>query len=58
MRAAGKMSSLGRNVPTVLPFVKADLRLPLAVRAGQRNSISGVQSKVLLSLVDGASLSE
>ena len=53
MRAAGKMSSLGRNVPTVLPFVKADLRLPLAVRAGQRNSISGVQSKVLLSLVDG-----
>ena len=47
------MSSLGRGVPSALPFVKADLRLPLVARAGQRNSISGVQSKVLLSLVDG-----
>ena len=46
------MSSLGR-VPDVLPFTKADLRLPIAVRKGQRNSISGVQSKVLLSIVDG-----
>lgn len=46
------MSSLGK-VPDVLPFTKADLRLPMAIRKGQRNSISGVQSKVLLSLVDG-----
>ena len=47
------MSALGR-VPDVLPFTKADLRLPMMVRKGQRNSISGVQSKVLLSIVDGA----
>ena len=46
------MSVLGR-VPDVLPFTKADLRLPMAIRKGQRNSISGVQSKVLLSLVNG-----
>ena len=46
------MSSPGR-IPDVLPFAKADLRLPIAVRKGQRNSISGVQSKVLLSIVDG-----
>ena len=46
------MSSLAK-VPDVLPFTKADLRLPIAVRKGQRNSISGVQSKVLLSIVDG-----
>ena len=46
------MSSLDR-VPDVLPFTKADLRLPMTVRKGQRNSISGVQSKVLLSIVDG-----
>ncbi len=44
------MSSLDR-VPDILPFTKADLRLPIAVRKGQRNSISGVQSKVLLSVV-------
>ena len=46
------MSSLAK-VPDVLPFTKADLRLPIAVRKGQRNSISGVQSKVLLSVDDG-----
>lgn len=46
-------STFGRNVPTVLPFVKKDLRLPTAIRAGRRNSISGVQSKVLLALEDG-----
>ena len=46
------MSALGR-VPDTLPFTKADLRLPMAIRMGQRNSISGVQSKVLLSLVHG-----
>ena len=46
------MSALGR-VPDTLPFTKADLRLPMAIRKGQRNSISGVQSKVLLSLVHG-----
>lgn len=40
-------------MPIVLPFVKKDLRLPVAVRAGRRNSISGVQSKVLLALEDG-----
>ena len=34
------MSSLGRGVPSALPFVKADLRLPLVARAGQRNPIS------------------
>ena len=44
----------GRVLPHVLPFVKADLRLPTAIRKGRRNSISGVQTKVLLSLVDGA----
>lgn len=43
------MSSRDR-VPDVLPFTKADLRLPMIVRKGQRNSISGVQSKVLLSM--------
>lgn len=41
------------NVPDVLPFTKADLRLPIAIRKGRRNSISDVQSKVLLSVVDG-----
>ena len=41
------------SVPDMLPFTKADLRLPIAIRKGQRNSISGVQSKVLLSVVDG-----
>ena len=46
------MSSLGR-LPDTLPFTKADLRLPMAVRKSSRNSISGVQSKVLLSIVDG-----
>lgn len=46
------MSFRGR-VPDVLPFTKADLRLPMTVRKGQRNSISGVQAKVLLSIVDG-----
>ena len=46
------MSSRG-SVPDVLPFTKADLRLPIAVRKCQRNSISGVQSKVLLSIVNG-----
>lgn len=46
------MSALGR-VPDVLPFTKADLRLPMAIRKSQRNSISGVQSKVLLSLSKG-----
>ena len=46
------MSSLGR-LPDTLPFTKADLRLPVAVRKSRRNSISGVQSKVLLSIVDG-----
>lgn len=46
------MSVRGR-VPDVLPFTKADLRLPMTLRKGQRNSISGVQSKVLLSIVDG-----
>ena len=46
------LNSLGRKVPTVLPFTKADLRLPVALRAGRRNSISGVQTKVLLSLTD------
>ena len=48
-----KISSLGCGVPTVLPFAKRDLRLPLAIRAERRNSISGVQTKVLLSLVNG-----
>lgn len=42
-----------KRVPKVLPFTRADLRLPIAIRSGQRNSISGVQAKVLLSLVDG-----
>ena len=46
------MSSLG-SLPDTLPFTKADLRLPIAVRKSRRNSISGVQSKVLLSIVDG-----
>ena len=46
------MSVRGR-VPDVLPFTKADLRLPMTLRKGQRNSISGVQAKVLLSIVDG-----
>ncbi len=40
------------RVPDVLPFTKADLRLPVAARKGLRNSISGVQTKVLLALVD------
>ena len=46
------MSFLGK-LPDTLPFTKADLRLPMAVRKSRRNSISGVQSKVLLSFVDG-----
>ena len=48
------MSFRGK-VPDVLPFTKADLRLPLAIRKGQRNSISGVQAKVLLSILSGRS---
>ena len=52
-RVTMSLNSLGRKIPTVLPFAKADLRLPIATRAGRRNSISGVQTKVLLSLVDG-----
>jgi len=43
----------GRVLPHVLPFVKADLRLPAIARKNRRNSISGVQTKVLLSLVNG-----
>jgi len=43
----------GRVLPHVLPFVKSDLRLPAFDRKSRRNSISGVQTKVLLSLVDG-----
>lgn len=46
------MSCLDK-VPDILPFTKADLRLPMAVRQGHRNSISGVQSKVLLSFAGG-----
>ena len=42
-----------KRVLKVLPFTKADLRLPIAVRKGRRNSISGVQAKVLLDLIDG-----
>lgn len=49
----GVLANLGRDVPRILPFVKKDLRLPAAVRAGRRNSISGVQTKVLLALQDG-----
>ena len=45
--------SVRGKVPDVLPFTKADLRLPMTLRKGQRNSISGVQSKVLLSIIDG-----
>jgi len=44
----------GRTVSHMLPFVKADLRMPAAVRRSRRNSISGVQTKVLLSLENGA----
>lgn len=36
-----------------LPFTKADLRLPATVRKARRNSISGVQSKVLLAREKG-----
>jgi len=43
----------GRVVPHVLPFVKSDLRLPAIARKSHRNSISGVQTKVLLSLEEG-----
>ena len=43
----------GRSLPYVLPFVKSDLRLPAIARKSHRNSISGVQTKVLLSLEDG-----
>jgi serine/threonine-protein kinase HipA len=46
------MSSLAK-IPDTLPFTKADLRLPVIARKGRRNSISGVQPKVLLSIVDG-----
>lgn len=46
------MSCLDK-IPDSLPFTKADLRLPMVVRQGHRNSISGVQSKVLLSFVGG-----
>ena len=42
-----------RPFPKTLSFTKADLRLPLVVRKGRRNSISGVQAKVLLSMIDG-----
>lgn len=45
--------SFGRGIPSVLPFCKSDLRLPVIRRQGHRNSISGVQSKVLLSLEKG-----
>lgn len=37
-----------------LPFTKADLRLPAAVRKERRNSISGVQTKVLLAREKGS----
>ena len=46
------MSSRAK-VPDTLPFTKADLRLPVIARKGRRNSISGVQPKVLLSIVKG-----
>lgn len=39
--------------PLELPFTKADLRLPVVARMSRRNSISGVQSKVLLSMRKG-----
>lgn len=42
-----------KRIPRKLPFVKADLRLPVAVRKVRCNSISGVQAKVLLALEDG-----
>lgn len=42
-----------KSLPQGLPFTKAELRLPVALRKERRNSISGVQSKVLLSLIDG-----
>ena len=42
-----------RSIPKTLPFTKADLRLPAARRKGRRNSISGVQTKVLLALEKG-----
>lgn len=45
--------SFGHGIPSVLPFCKSDLRLPVIRRQGHRNSISGVQSKVLLSLEKG-----
>lgn len=48
-----KAKSFGRGIPSVLPFCKSDLRLPVIRRQGHRNSISGVQSKVLLSLEKG-----
>ena len=43
-----------RVLPHVLPFTHADLALPANERKSRRNSISGVQDKVLLDLVDGA----
>ena len=36
-----------------LPFSKAELRIPVAVRKARRNSISGVQAKVLLARIKG-----
>ena len=41
------------DFPKRLTFTKADLRIPMVVRKGRRNSISGVQAKVLLSMIDG-----
>lgn len=37
-----------RDELKVLPFTRADLRLPVVARSSRRNSISGVQTKVLL----------
>ena len=39
--------------PKRLSFTKADLRLPMVMCKGRRNFISGVQAKVLLSMIDG-----
>lgn len=43
-----------RVIPHVLPFTHADLALPVNERKSRRNSISGVQDKVLLDLTNGA----
>lgn len=39
--------------PKQLSFTKADLRLPVVARKSRRNSISGVQAKVLLAMNHG-----